>query len=435
VLSFVSILLAASASNAAQTTVDLVATQAFASNSQGDPILPMIGDNIFVTLKYSVQGPLDKQYSVKIQAPYQTMQTPLLGFGIGEPGTYQVTWGPIPVLTDQAFTINASLVGIRGLREISTRNNSASFNLITARPVNAIEWFSQRNIQANLGLSVQWNRAPGQVQLFFPKIQTSSFQTVASQNLPSEFSESEAFFRNLDLGTAVALSQSSEISTLAWSQRINRDLVGASTFADYQFDSPQGKSWLDPEIYVESASPTLIQFANAARVNASAQTPFAIAESVYKSILARCSYTTTKPGKMPSALSAYKSKKADCGGLSSLFVAGCRANGIPARTVAGFTEGENQWHVWAEFYIANHGWIACDPAYAKGRMPKGTLPIYFGIMPDLNSRVATSFGFDVTAGGRTFGLLQGPSVFWNTSGVQATEGHATSSLISTAVPF
>ncbi len=361
------------------------------------------------------------------------MQTPLLGLGIGEPGTYSVTWGPIPVLTDQPFSIKISLVGIRGLSEISTANNSASFNLTADRPASGIQWYAYRSIEANLGLSVQWNRSPGQVQLFFPKIQTSSFQTVTSQNLPGDFSDGEAFNNSFDLGTAISLNQSSQISTQAWSQRINRDFLNTITFADYQFGSPQGRTWLQPEIYVESASPTLLQFAGTARSSATASTPFAIAESVYKSVLARCSYMVMKPGKMPSALSAYKTKKTDCGGLSSLFVAGCRANGIPARTVAGFTEGENQWHVWAEFYIPIHGWISCDPAYAKGKMPKGTLPIYFGVMPNLNRRVATSFGFDVTAGGRIFGLLQGPSVFWNTSGVRATEGSGFSSLASVPV--
>ena len=79
----------------------------------------------------------------------------------------------------------------------------------------------------------------------------------------------------------------------------------------------------------------------------------------------------------------------DCSEYSALFIASCRAVGIPARTVAGFvgwkpgikeedmklfspfeieissqglagTQHYNPPHTWAEFYIPDYGWIPWD---------------------------------------------------------------------------
>lgn len=75
------------------------------------------------------------------------------------------------------------------------------------------------------------------------------------------------------------------------------------------------------------------------------------------------------------ALSTYHTRSGDCANRANLFVALCRAIGIPARNVAGIdssgmrviTSGNKQdgtlgTHVWAEFYIPRVGWIQCDPS-------------------------------------------------------------------------
>lgn len=57
----------------------------------------------------------------------------------------------------------------------------------------------------------------------------------------------------------------------------------------------------------------------------------------------------------------------DCGGLSLLFVASLRANGVPARTLFGRwalsqTGNYGQYHVIAEFYAGGVGWVPVDVA-------------------------------------------------------------------------
>ena len=65
------------------------------------------------------------------------------------------------------------------------------------------------------------------------------------------------------------------------------------------------------------------------------------------------------------ALWALENGVGDCSEYSYLFVALCRAAGIPARIKAGFafhraTESLEDGHMWAEYYLENYGWIPVD---------------------------------------------------------------------------
>jgi hypothetical protein len=65
------------------------------------------------------------------------------------------------------------------------------------------------------------------------------------------------------------------------------------------------------------------------------------------------------------ALFALKNGYGECGDYAALFVALCRASGIPARPVVGrWAMPENgSYHVWAEFYLQDVGWVPVDPSF------------------------------------------------------------------------
>ncbi len=68
-----------------------------------------------------------------------------------------------------------------------------------------------------------------------------------------------------------------------------------------------------------------------------------------------------------------KNRMGDCGNLSSVFITLLRMKDIPARHLMGFRP-DGTLHVWADFYMANYGWIPVDITY-KQNYPNGN---YFG---------------------------------------------------------
>jgi hypothetical protein len=68
-----------------------------------------------------------------------------------------------------------------------------------------------------------------------------------------------------------------------------------------------------------------------------------------------------------------ENKMGDCGNLSSVFITLLRMQNIPARHIMGFRP-DGSLHVWADFYMANYGWIPVDITY-KQDDPEGN---YFG---------------------------------------------------------
>jgi hypothetical protein len=92
------------------------------------------------------------------------------------------------------------------------------------------------------------------------------------------------------------------------------------------------------------------------------QNPYHKAKLIHQWVNASMSFKYP-PGKR-GASAALRKLKGDSGQFVDLFVALCRAAGIPTRVVSGFRFNENEKlknQVWAEFYLPDHGWIPADP--------------------------------------------------------------------------
>lgn len=71
-----------------------------------------------------------------------------------------------------------------------------------------------------------------------------------------------------------------------------------------------------------------------------------------------------------------------CTDIHSVFVALCRAAGVPAREIFGIRQGKkaeqdiSKWqHCWAEFYLPGYGWVPVDPADVRKMMLKEKLEL------------------------------------------------------------
>jgi hypothetical protein len=125
------------------------------------------------------------------------------------------------------------------------------------------------------------------------------------------------------------------------------------------------QSYLGPSPYIESRHPKIRALAK--EITAEKETDWDKAEAIYDYVRENVEY---KNGDLKGALAALRDGDGDCEELSSLFIALCRAAGIPARTV--WIPG----HCYPEFYLedvekAGH-WFPCQAAGARafGEMPE-----------------------------------------------------------------
>lgn len=112
------------------------------------------------------------------------------------------------------------------------------------------------------------------------------------------------------------------------------------------------------------------------------------------------------PVRRRGALEMLRQGRGDCGQLSSLLVALCRARGIPARLLVGTWVAPriDSGHSWVEIWVEGLGWVPADPslgnAYAEARRrgiaapdPEDAFGRYGG------ATLAFSIGFDVPLAG------------------------------------
>ena len=168
-----------------------------------------------------------------------------------------------------------------------------------------------------------------------------------------------------------------------FSSKIVQVIVQLQTIDDPQDSKANADCFLKPQKYIESDNPEITRLAKKLKRKTVAKT----VKSIYHWVSGNIYYSGyTK--NMRGALYALQHKAGDCSEYAALFVALCRANGIPARTMAGFICAQNcilkpsSLHNWAEFQL-DHKWRIADPQNKKF-MKNETNYIAVGCAPRTN---------------------------------------------------
>jgi transglutaminase-like putative cysteine protease len=143
-------------------------------------------------------------------------------------------------------------------------------------------------------------------------------------------------------------------------------LVNSSLPENYDKNSGLYRRYTQSEPLIESDDPEMISKAQS--VTNSSNTTFGKVSRIYNFVVSYMRYAVQDEER--GALWALENKTGDCSEYSYLFVALCRAIGIPARIQAGFafystTETTEDGHMWAEYYLENYGWVPVDATWRQ----------------------------------------------------------------------
>lgn len=382
---------------AAGAHADVKIVAATATDRNGIKISPTVGEPFFLTVALQVDK-TTTPYRVTVQAPSGKLDTGLVSFGLNAPGSYWVRQGAIMPLFDGPMNITVAC---------SAAKKPLTLRIVPVSPKSTFDYYARRSLKGAIGTQVELNQASDTLLAWVPLPESDESQSVsvdapARQALTRESSQPIGLFESFGEAEIEASA-----SFIAEAQSVRTNLA---SLRSVPMSAVKASVWLKPEARAQSDHKEIVAFAHTVTKGFTAKTPVAdVALAVYSAVLKRSVYART--GALPDALATLRSGKGECGDLGALFVATCRAAGVPARTVSGFCYGNDQWHVWAEFQVPGLGWVPVDPAYAEGAMPHADTPLYFGVIPDLRNRIAVCRGLTQSFGNDTTTFLQTPQVF------------------------
>jgi len=204
------------------------------------------------------------------------------------------------------------------------------------------------------------------VQIYVPLIQNETARHFAvinrvsptSQQFLGDNGNAYAYWNVEAVPAGHALTVSISYHVLAFNVGflVNSSLVGA-----YDKDSVIYQKHTTPEELIESDHTLIVSTAE--NVVEKEENPHEMALKIYEFVVDRLTYEAQPEER--GALWALQNERGDCSEHSYLFVALCRAVGIPSRVVTGFafssySELLSDGHMWAEYYLENYGWVPTD---------------------------------------------------------------------------
>ena len=179
--------------------------------------------------------------------------------------------------------------------------------------------------------------------------------------LTDEFGNTYAHWNNVAIERRENLVFEMDYRVLSFGIRY---LTDSDTISDYDKNSDIYKKYTQPEELVQSDNLELVS--KAQDITKGENDTLKKVAKIYDFVIRHMHYMTQDEER--GALWALENKTGDCSEYSYLFVALCRAVGIPARIQVGFafsstSETIEDGHMWAEYYLGNYGWVPVDATW------------------------------------------------------------------------
>lgn len=253
---------------------------------------------------------------------------------------------------------------------------------MTVPDVSAREWVvvaarapelpGQMNVRSSLdpGGFATWDLSPGHRPLLVSRIAAngpSKSNRIAARAQYQATLISRHLYRRQD--PAGEETPAADPTPLGTHER-QRALARGGTF---ELDAPEFRRWLSAESLAMKPGESEIDFARRVFLTLKQSFTYEFREGMDRRLAHVCT-----------------SRRSDCGGLSILFAATLRTQGIPARILVGRWAMSSepgaqlggsayyQWHVKAEFYAEGVGWVPVDPAAGLVYDPAPDGLRYFG---------------------------------------------------------
>lgn len=230
--------------------------------------------------------------------------------------------------------------------QVENRSSQPSTNITLTLPAIYPDSFSNQHVLAS-----RWNRLPSQI---VRDVQGNATATV--------------IIPRLEAGARTEVVQEYLVSNFGIAFNLG---VPAGPFP-----APH-PSYLQPEEKIESNHAEIT--GKASTVTAGKNTAEEKAQAIFAFVQQYMSYNPAYGNR--GALSALYNRSGVCEDYAALFVALCRASGVPARLVSGHgsdqSSGSFVGHMWAEFFLPSYGWVPVEPTVVSQQVPWQ----YFAALP------------------------------------------------------
>jgi len=179
------------------------------------------------------------------------------------------------------------------------------------------------------------------------------------------------FWEDPELGE-MTYSFQSLVSTNYQRNQISEKISFPAEFSEQEIEDEQLYLYLEDSETIDWNEPSIIAQANelTAGKDDFFEVAFLLASWVEENIEYDLNTLTAKSSQKSSWV--LENKAGVCDEMTSLFIAMCRSQGIPARFVTGISYTNSplfaepwQAHGWAEVYFPEHGWVSFDPTFGE----------------------------------------------------------------------